>query len=158
MVPNFWMGSLLTKILGFQSKQKFGDPPTPALWHIWADRGVFWKVELGFWNFGYDFWEVGGDVWRCLFRHLRQAISAHVEGGRAKGLVCADPGARTPINMTQNYKKKKNWVVFISSDFWNLNLPRKLCFVFQPFRWITCNWLKLLIFNLENYFGVLYSN
>ena len=27
-------------------------------------------------------------------------ISVHVDGGRAEGLACADPGARTPIGMS----------------------------------------------------------
>jgi hypothetical protein len=32
-------------------------------------------------------------------------ISAHVDGGRAEGLACADPGERTPIGMS-GFKKK----------------------------------------------------
>ena len=44
-------------------KKKLRGPPLlPALWLIWAVRGIFWKVVLGFRNFGYDVWEVGGDV------------------------------------------------------------------------------------------------
>ena len=29
-------------------------------------------------------------------------ISAHVDGGRAEGLACTDPGARTPIGVSGN--------------------------------------------------------
>ena len=31
-------------------------------------------------------------------------ISASVDGGRAEGLACADPGARTPIGASGNFK------------------------------------------------------
>ena len=29
---------------------------------------------------------------------------SHIDGGRAEGLACADPGARTPIGASGNYK------------------------------------------------------
>ena len=37
-------------------------------------------------------------------RHVRRKLSAHVDGGRAEGLSCADPGARTPIGMSRFVK------------------------------------------------------
>ena len=33
-------------------------------------------------------------------RHVRRKISASVDGGRAEGPACADPGARTPIGVS----------------------------------------------------------
>ena len=66
------------------------------------------KVVLGFRNFRYEFWGVGGDVWSWLCRHVCRKISAHEMVGRAEGLACADPEARTPIGESGNFNKLLN--------------------------------------------------
>ena len=46
-------------------------------------------------------------LWICVLRHwerfltLVPKISAHIDGGRAEGLACADPGALTPIGVKE---------------------------------------------------------
>ena len=46
-------------------------------------------------------WEMSeGDRQTCA-----PEISASVDGGRAEGLACADPGARTPISASGNLLK-----------------------------------------------------
>ena len=44
-------------------------------------------------------------------------ISASVDGGRAEGLECADPGARTPIGVSGNSLYFNNLLIKISFTF-----------------------------------------
>ena len=39
---------------------------------------------------------------------MRQILFALVDGGRAEGLACADPGARTPISASGNFPTLSN--------------------------------------------------
>ena len=44
---------------------------------------------------------------------MRRKISASVDGGRAEGLACADPGARTPIGGSVNSFSSLSGVLFM---------------------------------------------
>ena len=52
-------------------------------------------------------------------------IFTHVDGGRAEGLVCADPGARTPISMSKNFPKLS--LLVVTSDLSTL-LPNHVLY------------------------------
>ena len=51
-------------------------------------------------NLNYIFF-LGGGIFSHIFplRHVCQKSSAHVDGGRAEGLVCPDTVARTPMGV-----------------------------------------------------------
>ena len=85
-------------------KNKFGDPLPPALCYNWADRGgCFQKLSSGSETLDMTSERLGemfeGDsADMCAGKFLLVSMV-----GRAEGLTCADPGARTPISASGNY-------------------------------------------------------
>ena len=61
---------------------------------------------------------------------MRQIISAGVYGGRAEGVLCAEPGARTPIVANRNLHKKQN----VQNNYW-VNIYIKNNFLKFPLIW-----------------------
>jgi hypothetical protein len=72
------------------------------------------NLVLGFQNFGYEFFAVGGRCLKATLQTLRWKISVHVDGGPSRGLVCADPGARTPIGMSRNLCKTTYGIIILA--------------------------------------------
>ena len=58
-------------------------------------------------------------------------ISASVNGGRAEGLACADPGARTPIGASRNYYTYRGVLEIIAHSFSGPPLPVISCQISQ---------------------------
>ena len=98
---SLWSEGFCSQKMEILTPKKIRRPP-------WPPGGVFFssssssKMVLWFQNYGYELSAVGGGVWRWLCRHVRRKFSLMSMRGRAEGLVCADPGARTPIGVSGN--------------------------------------------------------
>jgi hypothetical protein len=102
-------GLLTNKKIRIPIKKKLGTPPTPALSYIWGVKGGIFKscprvsklLDMTFEGLGKMFEGDSADMCARKFPLVSR-------GGRAEGLACADPGARTPIGASGNFKHTHN--------------------------------------------------
>ena len=93
-------------------------PPPPPGWRFLVFFLKISKIVLGFRNFGYEFLGVGGHIWRWLCRHVRQQISAHVDGGPSGGASMCRPGSKDPNRRERKFYNKiyKFWEGWLLVD------------------------------------------
>ena len=97
-----------------------GTPLLPALCYIWADKGDnFQKLSYGSKTLGMTFQGFGEMVEGDSADMCGGKFPLMSMGGRAEGLACTDPGARTPIGVSGNFypcfkqNYKKNLIVML---------------------------------------------